>query len=45
MKKIPLTLMGGLSTHQLITGLWQVADIEKEGHLFDLEDGANELKQ
>ena len=37
--------MGGLSTHQLITGLWKVADIEKEGHLFDLEDGANELEQ
>ena len=37
--------MGGLSKHQLITGLWQVSDIEKEGHLFDLEDGANELEQ
>ena len=37
--------MGRLSIHQLITGLWQVADIQKEGHLFDLEDGANELEQ
>ena len=45
MKKIPLTLIGGFSIHQLITGLWQVADIEKEGHLFDLEDAANELEQ
>ncbi|MFZ8995225.1 MAG: aldo/keto reductase [bacterium] len=45
MKKIPRTSIGGLSIHQLITGLWQVADIEKEGHLFDPEDGANELEQ
>ncbi|MDG2197959.1 MAG: aldo/keto reductase [SAR324 cluster bacterium] len=45
MKKIPRTSIEGLSINQLITGLWQVADIEKEGHLFDLEDGANELEK
>ena len=45
MKKIPLTLIGRLSIHQLITGLWQVADIEKEGQLFDPEEGANILEQ
>ena len=45
MKKISLTSMGGLSIHQLITGLWQVADIEKEEYLSDLEYGANELEQ
>ena len=45
MKKISLTSMGGLSIHQLIKGLWQVADIEKEEHLFDLEYWANELEQ
>ena len=45
MKKIPRTSIGGLYIHQLTTGLWQVADIEKEGHLIDLEVGANELEQ
>ena len=45
MKKIPRTSIGGLSIHQLTTGLWQVADIEKEGHLIDLEVGANALEQ
>ena len=37
--------MGILSIHQLITGLWQVTEIEKDGHLFNPEDGANELDQ
>ncbi|MEK9564162.1 MAG: aldo/keto reductase, partial [Deltaproteobacteria bacterium] len=45
MKNIPRTSIGGLSIHQLTTGLWQVADIEKDGHLLDLEVGANELEQ
>ena len=29
----------------MITGLWQFADIDKEEHLFNLEDGVNELEK
>ena len=45
MKLIPLTPIGEIPLHQLIPGLWQVADIEKDGSLFDLEVGANELER
>ena len=34
----------GLKISRALTGLWQVADIEKDGALIDPEQGANHLQ-
>lgn len=38
------TLPGGLSMSRLVCGLWQVADIEKNGSIIDPQVGANALQ-
>ncbi|MEM6825143.1 MAG: aldo/keto reductase [Pseudomonadota bacterium] len=42
---IERTVLGeGLSITRILTGLWQVADIEKDGHTIDPETGADALE-
>ena len=36
---------GGLSISRVITGLWQLADMERDGRTLDLESAATELEQ
>jgi aryl-alcohol dehydrogenase-like predicted oxidoreductase/enamine deaminase RidA (YjgF/YER057c/UK114 family) len=46
MSKIPdrITLGDGLSVSRLVCGLWQVADLEKDGKTLDPEAGADALE-
>ncbi|MBO6512124.1 MAG: aldo/keto reductase, partial [Roseibium sp.] len=37
-------LADGLDISRILTGLWQVADIEKDGSHFDPETGADHLE-
>ena len=38
-----IELAPGYTISRVITGLWQVADIEKEGNIMDIESAASAL--